>query len=174
MNEVWKDIKGYEGFYSVSNLGRVRRLNGEVMQYNPQLDKMIPIRYPEKILKLEDVKGYDRVSLSLSNEIQRHQVHRLVAQAFIPNDDDKPCVNHKDSNRKNNCVDNLEWVTYQENERHKKRKSAKMFISINPDGVEQTWDIVRECSEELGLNRSGIERCLKGNQTSYKGYTFRY
>lgn len=174
MDEVWKNIKGYEGFYSVSNLGRVKRLDGEVMQYNPQLDKMIPIRYPEKFLKFDDAKGYDRVALSLNNVIKRYTVHQLVAKTFIPNLENKPCVNHKDSNRRNNVVDNLEWVTYQENEHHKRRKTAKIFTSTNPNGIEQTWDIIRECARELGLNRTGIERCLKGKQTSYKGYTFRY
>lgn len=93
--ERWKPIQGYEN-YAVSSWGRVR--NGEV------------ILKPE-----EHAKGYLRVDLYDENGRKHFKVHRLVAEAFIPNPDEKPCVNHIDGNNQNNSVSNLEWVTDREN-----------------------------------------------------------
>lgn len=174
MKEVWKPIKHYEGIYEVSNLGRVKRLDCEVMQYNPQLDKKIPVKYPVKYLKFEDARGYSRVTLSKDNVQERFQVHRLVAEAFIPNPENKPCVNHKDFQRKNNRVTNLEWVTHLENEHHKLNQTKPKFIAVSPEGEISEWSIVLECCRQLGFNRSGVERCLKGIQESHRGYTFKY
>jgi len=97
MEEVWIDIVGFVGKYQISNYGRV---------------KSIKRKYAgEKILKLQiDKNGYHRVSLK-NGKSYYLPVHRLVAQAFIPNPDNLPCVNHKDENKQNNCVDNLEWCT---------------------------------------------------------------
>ena len=106
MSEIWKDVVGYEGLYQVSNLGRVKSLE--------RLDKNNhPVK--EKILKqaCDGVgKGYLYVNLG---RMGRGKIHRLVAEAFIPNPYNKPEVNHIDGNTKNNRVDNLEWVTHQEN-----------------------------------------------------------
>ena len=103
--EVWKDIKGYEGKYQVSNLGRVKSLPKYTYPRGyPQLRK-------EKIMKPSYV-GKDRNYLALKlNDGKQYKVHRLVAEAFIPNPDNLPMVNHKDENPTNNCVDNLEWCT---------------------------------------------------------------
>lgn len=106
MVEEWKDIKGFEGLYQVSNLGRVKSLkfiNG-VKQYNR-----------EKILFQSTRSGYFTVNLCKERKRFSKQIHRLVAEAFIPNYFNKNIVNHKDFDRKNNCVDNLEWVTQKEN-----------------------------------------------------------
>ena len=97
--EIWKDIQGYEGLYQVSNLGRVRSLNYKKTK-------------TVKILKLtSNTKGYLQLILHKNGEISSRKVHRLVAEAFIPNPDGLPQVNHKDENKQNNCVDNLEWCT---------------------------------------------------------------
>ena len=121
MKEVWKDINGYEGCYQVSNLGRIK-----------SLDRMTNNQYGEyfmkgRILKNSIIKekGYCRVSLNNGNGKISKRVHRLVAEAFIPNPENKPEVNHKDGNKLNNCVSNLEWCTNKENIEHSIRTGLK-------------------------------------------------
>lgn len=101
MIEVWKDIKGYERLYSVSNYGHVRKTfkNGKNIILKPRIN----------------YKGYERVSLSKHYFRKEFCVHRLVAECFIENKHNKPQVNHIDGNKLNNIVNNLEWVTAKEN-----------------------------------------------------------
>ena len=96
MKEIWKDIEGYEGRYKVSNKGRV---------YDNKLDKFIGY----------ESLGYMCVALCKDKKQKKCRVHRLVAQAFIPNPDNLPVINHKDENKTNNCVENLEWCTVKYN-----------------------------------------------------------
>lgn len=96
--EIWKDVKGYEGLYQVSNLGRVKGTKSK------------------KYLKTtKSNKNYLVVNLCKNAEYHSFNIHRLVAEAFIPNPQKLPCVNHKDYDPNNNCVDNLEWVTPKQN-----------------------------------------------------------
>ena len=122
--ENWIDIEGYEGVYQVSNLGRVKSLNyhrsGKEKIMTPNLTK----------------KGYLRIRLMSNGKTERYLVHRLVAQAFIPNHQNKPQVNHIDGNPSNNCVDNLEWCTNKENcnnpitiDNYKNRKGYRVYNS---------------------------------------------
>ena len=109
VKEEWKDIPGYDGYYEISNTGRIRICNSG------------------KILKQSDhTSGYKSVRLWNGSNYKNHYVHRLVAEAFIPNPDNKPTVNHKDENKKNNSANNLEWMTYLENNEYGNRK--KKFI----------------------------------------------
>lgn len=105
MTEVWKDIKGYEGYYQVSNLGEVRSIGHKWQRKG--IHKI-------KLHQNHDA-GYLLADLHKNGKYKSYMVHRLVAQAFIPNPDNKPEVNHKDGNKKNNNVENLEWNTKSEN-----------------------------------------------------------
>jgi hypothetical protein len=115
MNEIWHPCAGFETHYEVSNLGNVRSIerysnNG----HNNGLRKL-----PSKVLKSALGKsGYLLVTFSVDNTQSSQNVHRLVARAFISNESNKPQVNHKDGNKQNNCLDNLEWVTASENMKH--------------------------------------------------------
>lgn len=106
MQEIWKDIKGYEGLYQISNLGRVKSFRASTKYGKPE----------EMFLKPSLINsGYGVVTLYSAQNRRKHQIHRLVATAFIENPNNFPCINHKDENKLNNCVDNLEWCTYQYN-----------------------------------------------------------
>lgn len=111
--EVWRYILNYNN-YQISNLGRVKALEKKILYKDGRIRS-----YSEKILKLrKDRKGYYFVTLYNINSNLQLRIHRLVAEAFILNPENKPCVNHIDSNRLNNQVENLEWCTYKENTNH--------------------------------------------------------
>lgn len=103
IKEIWKDIAGYETHYEISNHGRVKS------KYAGR-NKIIP---PHKLRT-----GYFDAHLSLGGKLKYVLIHRLVAKAFIPNPENKPCVNHIDADKSNNAIWNLEWVTHYENEMH--------------------------------------------------------
>lgn len=104
INEIWKPVIGFEALYEVSNLGNIKSLRaGKVLK------------------RIINNHGYCRVGLYSKNKYSQFQVHRLVAIHFIPNPENKPCINHKDSNKLNNHYSNLEWVTIAENIHHNMR-----------------------------------------------------
>jgi len=163
MEEIWKDILGYEGIYQVSNHGRVKAL--EKPRYSRF--KTHGHTIPEKILSLMELpNGYLKLTL-VRDKIRKNQsVHRLVAEAFIPNPENKPCVNHIDCIKSNNNVENLEWCTPQENVNH----TAKLN-RFNPKRGSQhpcsvvTEEMVREIrslnfspkDSDMIFNRFGIK-----------------
>ncbi len=110
MKEIWKDIEEYEGLYQISNLGRVKR----ILFINNIISK------PEnRILsnKLDNL-GYVQVTLCKNGTRKYKRIHRLAAKAFLPNPNNLPCVNHKDGDKNNNRIDNLEWCTHSYNTKH--------------------------------------------------------
>jgi len=114
MEEIWKDIKGYEGLYQVSNLGRVKRM-GRVNVYSNMRARV----EHEKVLKLSNNKfGYKLVSLTKNKKENTFLIHRLVAIAFIENKNKYPNVNHLDNNPSNNFFYNLQWCTQKQNIQH--------------------------------------------------------
>jgi len=115
MKEIWKDIKGYEGLYRISNSGKVVSIPRMMMRKN---GKPMMIKGGQKRFGIGN-NGYYRVGLHDEHGQKKMvSVHRLLAIAFIPNPDNKPCNNHKDSDRLNLAITNLEWVTYKENTDH--------------------------------------------------------
>lgn len=147
--EIWKDVEGYEGLYQVSNLGNVRSLDRYTYRAY-RGGKCGYHFYPGKTLKLTTEKdGYKTTTLYINGKGKIHKVHRLVASVFIDNPESKEFVNHKDGNKANNRVDNLEWVTAKENCVH----AIENGLYIHPEGV--NWysskfdaDTIREIRHE--------------------------
>lgn len=136
INEIWVNVVGYEGLYNVSNLGRVKSLDKEISNNRCEYTKK------GKILKpYLDKDGYGTVNLYKDGNKKLLKVHRLVAQSFIENNENKPTVNHKNSIRFDNRADNLEWATYSENNQHAfdsgfqipMKKDKCWVYNINPD-----------------------------------------
>jgi len=154
--EIYKDIKDYEGLYQVSNYGNVKALKREFLDKRGNIK-----RYPERILKwdITDMGSskYARVTLSKGHKTKRFSVHRLVAETFIPNTDNKPFVNHIDNNGLNNNVSNLEWVTHSENMIHA-QKQGRLFASQSKGGKKigkiSRTKAVQRCRDMIG-NRYG-------------------
>ena len=160
MEEIWKPVRNYEGLYEVSNLGRVKSLN-----YN-RTGK-------ERIMKgLDNGHGYLFVQLCKDGKVNNCRINRLVAQAFLPNPNNLPEVNHKDKIRTNNRVDNLEWCTTQHNIEY---SLAKAVIGINKvSGLILEFPSTREASRQTDINHSSICACLKGRQKSAGGFYWHY
>lgn len=174
MQEIWKDISGWEGRYQVSNLGRVKSLARNVRS-TPfgKGEGLKPI--PEKTVALQDRNGYDSVYLSrmekkggVSVRIRkRYNVHRLVAEVFIPNPENKPQVNHIDRDKKNNNVNNLEWATGSENQRHWRDNFDNIIdpskwskrVKCIETGIE--YESLLDASRKTGINYSGICRVVR-------------
>lgn len=164
MKEIWKDIEEYNGLYQVSNFGRIKN------------------KKKEKILKLFlDTHGYVQVRLYKVSKNKSHKVHRLVAKAFLPNPNNLPCINHKDENRTNNKIDNLEWCTYKYNNNYGNRiekyieKRSKKTLQYDLKGnFIKEWESVKHITKELKISKSGISSCAKGKFKQFKGYIWKY
>lgn len=148
MTEIWKDIQGYEGKYQVSNLGNVRSLDR-----TEQSNVGERVRYG-KTLSLRDNKGYKTVVLCKEGNQKSFYVHRLVAEAFIPNKNNKPDVNHIDGNKANNRFENLEWCTESENLKH----SFELGLSKAKNGEEHPLAILTE-KDVIEIRNRYVKRC---------------
>ena len=158
MTENWKSIAGYEGLYQVSNLGRVKSL-----KYGK-----------EKILKpVNSPYGYLQVCLCKDGQKKMSLVHRLVADAFIPNPNNLETVNHKDEVKTNNVASNLEWMSRGDNKRYSANKSAKMFDKQTGELL-ATFPSTHEAERVTGINHSSISECCNGKLKSSGGYIWRY
>jgi len=190
MEEVWKDIEGYEGIYQVSNLGRVRSLDRLVPAACALSKGKQVVNYLRKGKILTDhwagPKGaeYKYVGLSKDDKPKYCRVHRLVACAFIPNPDNLPEVNHIDEDKSNNRADNLEWVTRRENEHHgtkieraARTRNRRPVEALNEKGeVVASYDRIADAAKSLGLDISTIwQVCNKiRNCKTAGGYRWRY
>lgn len=183
IEETWNPIKGYEELYEVSNLGRVRSLDRVYVRKDGS-------RYTinGRLMKPFDTKdGYKSVKLRSYGNRKTFRVHRLVAQAFIPNPDNYMIVNHKDEDRINNRADNLEWCTNLYNLNY---GSAKERLSIshkrNPvysKPVEQytiegqfikSYPSAKEAAKQTGLHAQNIGACCRGLHSHSGGYRWKY
>lgn len=129
--EIWKDIKNYEGFYQVSNLGRIRSLDRIIIKKNKYGD-ISEFHWQGQIMTpCKNESPYYVIHLKKNNMRKRFYIHRLVAEAFIENIYNKNVVNHIDHNKHNNTVENLEWVTTKENVNHSREQMCKPRNTIN-------------------------------------------
>lgn len=165
MTEIWRDITNYEDTYQISNLGNVRSKDRVVLY----IDKRKRI-FPGQTMKLNiDTKGYYKVNLRKNNKFKSLRIHKLVAEHFLKKEIGKNIVNHKDGNKLNNCVDNLEFVTISENTIHAIRflkkdftnggkHSKKPIISIQKNNIYRFFDSVGSASKFFDLSRRTIGR----------------
>lgn len=173
-NEIWKDIKGYEGLYQVSNLGNVKSI-GRTVEHNKG-HKIVK----ERILKSGYCgvkRNYLQVQLQNHRKVKSCKVHRLVAEAFIPNPNNYSEINHIDENPSNNCVDNLEWCDRKYNNHYgtrdeRARKSlSKMVRCLETNAI---FDSTMEAQRKLGVSNSSISMCARGKYKTAGGYHWQY
>ena len=170
MEEQWKDITGYEGLYQVSSKGRVRSFRKWKRAGCPD----------EYILKpTPNNRGYHMVTLYSGTERHKYLVHRLVAEAFLPNDSGLPQVNHIDENVGNNSVENLEWCTAMYNNCYGTARFRTMVTKGQP--VEQrlingqllaTYISTAVAMEITGISRKEIAECVRGKLKSAGGFVW--
>lgn len=175
MQEIWKDIKNYEGCYQVSNLGRVRSLNYKQTKQIKELSYRV------------NHKGYIDVHLSKNGKSKRIVIHRLVAQTFIPNPNALPQINHIDGNKQNNNTTNLEWCNNSENQKHAYKKGLQLKkIGVNNPNHKKlnqydlqgnyikTWDYIKQASDSFNIPHSNIINCCRKTYKTAGGFIWRY
>lgn len=177
MNEEWRSVERAKGRYEVSNTGKIRSMNykrtGTVKELLPAKDK----------------KGYLRTAIVIDGKPKTIKVHREIAKAFIPNPNNLPQVNHKDGNKENNNVSNLEWVTNIDNAHHaienglfvnsyeatkKANNKRKKPVVATKDGVSVLFDSINEASRKLNLSRRHIQDVLRQGRKTCGGYSISY
>ena len=162
MEEIWCPIKGYEGFYGVSDQGRVRSL---------KFGK-------ERILKpIRNQQGYILVCLCKNREKKMCKIHRLVAQAFIPNPDNLPQVNHRDEDKTNNYVQNLEWCDskYNNNYGTRNQRISKTVLQYTKSGAfVREWKSTHDAERNLGYSKCNISKCCNGKLKSAYNFIWKY
>lgn len=158
MGEIWRDIKDYENLYQVSNLGNVKSLrNGKILK-------------PSMTTK----KEYFGVSLCKNGKPKRFVIHRLVAIAFIDNPLNYPVVNHKDNDKTNNNVSNLEWCDQSYNVSYSKESKKIGQYDLHGNLI-KVWNSIYEAQKTLKYSsRRSIEQCCDGTRKTTFGYMWRY
>jgi len=151
--EEFRDVPGYEGTYEVSNLGRVRR-NGKILR--PGKDKT----------------GYLLVVLSKNGIRKTYKVHRLVAVAFLLNPQNLPMINHRDEDKTNNCIDNLEWCDSKYNINYSQSKPVLQY-DLNGNFIRE-WPSMKNVEEELGIKYQNISSCCSGSRHTAGSFIWKY
>lgn len=175
--ENWKPVIGYEGLYEISNKGLIRSID-RVIQRNGASH-----RIKGRILSIyTDNLGYQRITLSKEGKLHTMCIHKLVAEAFIPNPENKPCIDHIDTNPSNNCVDNLRWCTHSENMNNsvtlqhlKECRITKPVLQYDlKDNFIAEYISGREAARQVNIQQASLVRCLQGTQKTAGGYKWRY
>jgi len=187
VSEIWKDVVGYEGIYQVSNYGNVRSIDRIIKRGNHSFTKKGQI----KATGINN-RGYCDIMLCKGAKYEHHVVHKLVALAFIPNPENKDFINHKNGNKLNNCVDNIEWVTMSENNQHayntglkigaatgkfgELNHSSKAICMVNKTTgkVIKEFSAIHDAAREMKLSATGICAAIKGRSSSCGGYKWIY
>lgn len=177
MIEEWRDVKGYEGIYQVSNTGEVRSLDRKCVYSNGDQH----IHKGKTLTKTINNHGYFYISLCINSKPKKKFIHRLVAEAFIPNPENKGNVNHKDGNPLNNNVNNLEWATYKENSRHAFRTGlahstleGKPSRTVKCIDTNETFYSASEAARKFGVSHQLISDVCLGKRKHAKGFRFCY
>lgn len=183
MKEIWKDIKGYEGYYQVSNTGKIKSLKRKVYAGRERMRWQY-----ERILSENKTNGngYKIVTLNKDGKGQNKYVHRLVAETFLKNKNNYKYINHKDENKSNNSVDNLEFCTAQYNStynnlhiknglKNRNNKYSKKILQLNDnDEIINILPSISEASRQLKVSQQAISDCLRGIQLHSAGYKWKY
>ena len=176
--EIWKDIKGFEGSYQISSLGRVKSVERTRKGKN---GSVVPVY--EKILSLKtDRDGYKDVSLCSNNKPKSYKVHRLVAEAFIPNPDNKPCIDHIDTDKTNNTValnedgsvnyekTNLRWCTHSENRLNPITQKKLSLPIIQIDKTGKPLKYYKSMKEAIRKTNIDSRKAVKNRRYTAGGY----
>jgi hypothetical protein len=166
--EIWKDIKGYEGLYQISNEGRVKALSRVVKS---RWGTPKPLKEKE-IREIVDSLGYSRLSLSKDGKVKAHKIHRLVAEAFLVGEGQ---INHIDGNKQNNHVSNLEFCTQRENNIHAQEtglKPSKYYIPIVCNETGELFESKAALARSLGISGIMVSSYVRGNMKHIKGKTY--
>lgn len=177
-NEIWKNVPGFDGMVQASNLGRIKSF------YSYEYGRILKQTYDN------NGRGYCRIRINH----HRYYPYRLVAQTFIPNPENKPEVNHKDGNKSNNRVDNLEWATRSENQKHayklglqkpsekqkqavskwnKENRTKKIYQCDTENNLIKIYNSCKECSQFFNTSEATISRHCTQHKL-YKGYRLSY
>ena len=180
--EIWKDIDGFDNIYQVSNLGKVRSKDRIVVAWNNTKNDYSSKRIKGKILKQSIRNGY--YSVTLTKERISCSVHRLLATTFIDNQENKETVNHKDGNKLNNHLSNIEWATYKENTQHAiqthlKKNSyndKKVFMNTLDGEKIREFESLTKAAIFLGDSNKKKHICsvCKGKRNTAYGYKWNY
>lgn len=188
--EIWKDIKGYEGKYQISNLGRIKSLSRFIN--NCKENSLIGFYSKERIIKQSISKtGYYVCTLFKNGKGRTFKVHRLVAEAFIDNPNELPIINHRDGNKLNNSLDNLEWCDYSHNNKEAykqglKENNLKWLIECNKKKRKRInqydregnfikqWESIHEAEKKLKIYHINIIKVCKGERFTAGGYIWKY
>lgn len=179
MEEVWKDIPGYEGLYQASTEGRIRSLDRvtEYVKHYSYGDVPVKQRFYGKVLHQSLTSGYLGTIFQVDGKTQYPLVHRLVAMTFVPNPENKPQVDHVDGNRMNNRPSNLRWVTSKENHANAiskgKHTSQQIYRKkpIRDIDTGEMFSSMMEAEDKYGIPRGRISAAIKSNQRVY-GHKF--
>jgi len=171
IKEIWKDVLEFEGYYQVSNLGRVRSIDRKVITSNNRTYFCPSVMLTPKIGRT----GYYEVVLT-KHDGKRYckRIHRLVAEAFLENFNNYPFINHINENKLDNRVENLEWCTAKQNiEAYHNSRTLVYQYNFNGELL-NTWNSITKAAESVSGDKTGIQHCCKGNLKTYFGFVWSY